>query len=184
MITLGCDCLVFRTANGESVPYSAEMLSFDVMGESASLFEPEFVRQAAHAVFHYFKRDQGRDTISVGEFTEALEKVLRGFALSATSVPGPEREALTDLDLWLLARNSGPGCELFFFPRLRQELKTQLVRAPKVLRFCGLRSCVKELTGARRWTGRCRNLEEQIVEYLRECLGAESGQSHLTLLVE
>ena len=55
---------------------------------------------------------------------------------------------------------------------------------PRVLRFCGLRDCVKQIAGARRWTSRCRDLEEQIVGFLRECAGAETGHSGLALVVE
>ena len=53
-----------------------------------------------------------------------------------------------------LARESGDARELVFFPRLRRELRTQLQNSPRVVRFRGLRGCVKQLAGARRWS-RC-----------------------------
>jgi hypothetical protein len=180
MITLASDCLLFQMAGGESVPFSAEMISVELMGGASDLFDADFVRHAAHAVFHFFKQDQGRQTVSVGEFAEALEKVLRGFTLAA-----PRAEpAVGESDLCRLARESGEGCELFFFPRLRDELRRHLQQAPRVLRFRGLRDCVKQLVGVQRWTPRCRTLEERIVEYLRECLGAEAGQKQFALVVE
>jgi hypothetical protein len=43
---------------------------------------------------------------------------------------------------------------------------------------------VKQLTGARRWTGRCERLEDQIVSYLRECLTAETAPPDCALVVE
>jgi hypothetical protein len=67
---------------------------------------------------------------------------------------------------------------------LRGELRAQLRRTPRLVRFRGLRSCVKQLAGARRWGLRCERLEEQIVEYLRGCLGAEPEQAHCALVVE
>ena len=184
MITLASDCLLFRLATGESIPFSAEMISGELLGETVASLDPEFLRHAAHAVFHYFKRDQGRQTVSVGEFAEALEKVLRGFALPANPPVAAPAGGLRELDLCRLAEESGPGCELFFFPRLRHELRSQLDQAPRVLRFHGLRCCVKRLAGTRRWTSRCRNLEEQIVEFLRECSGADAGQRKFALVVE
>jgi hypothetical protein len=184
MITLASDCLLFRLASGESIPFSAEMISGELLGGSITSLDPEFLRHAAHAVFHYFRRDQGRQTVSVGEFTEALEKVLRGLALDPACVSGTGPEPMRELDLCRLAEESGDGCELFFFPRLRNELRSQLTHGPRVLRFHGLRCCVKRLTGARRWTGRCRDLEEQIVEFLRECSGAEAGEREFSLVVE
>ena len=83
-----------------------------------------------------------------------------------------------------LALESGQGRELFFFPRLRAELQRHLQQAPRVVRFRGLRGCVKQLTGARRWSRRCETLEVEIVDYLRQCLGAESGPVEFSLLVE
>jgi hypothetical protein len=185
MIALASDCLVFRLASGESVAVSAEMLSVELMGSTLDLFDPEFVRHAAHAVFHYFQRDQGRETVTVGEFTEALEKVLRGLKLNISKgESNAGARTVSELDLARLARESGEGCELFFFPRLRDELRQHLGQSPQMLRFHGLRGCVKELMGARRWTLKCQALEERIVEFLRECLGAESKKGELALVVD
>jgi hypothetical protein len=185
MIALASDFLLFRTADGQSIPFSAEMVSIEFIGDSAKLFDAEFVRQAAHAVFHYFQIDLGRQTVSVGEFAEALERVLRGF-----TPPAPQPAAQTsppshfESDLNRLASESGQGCELFFFPSLRDELRRQLTQSPRVLRFHGLRSCVKQLIGTRRWTRRCRHLEDRIVEFLRQCAGADARRTDFALVVE
>lgn len=188
MITLAADCLVFRLASGESIPFSVEMLSVDLMGETAQWFDPEFVRHAARAVFHYFKQDLDRQTVTVGEFAEALEKVLRGFRPSEPAAAArPDAEpGVQEADLHGLAREaSAGGGELFFFPRLRDELRQRLRQSPRLLRFRGLRGCVKELVGVRRWDRRCRTLEEQIVLYLRHCLTADDGRPpELALVVE
>jgi tetratricopeptide (TPR) repeat protein len=61
--------------------------------------------------------------------------------------------------------------------RLRKELRQQLARSPRRLVFRGLRGCVKQLAGARRWSARCEKLQEQIIEYLRQCLTAESVEA-------
>jgi hypothetical protein len=168
MIALAADCLVFEMARGESIPLSVEMISVELMGETAELFDAEFVKHASHAVFHHFKNDLGKKSVCVAEFAEALEKVLRGFALVPQNVVNPPRKVM-ETDLRQIAFESGKGCELFFFPRLREEFDAQMRQSPAVLRFRGLRSCVKQLVGARRWTPRCERLGEQIVEYLRQC---------------
>src|SRR6266404_2840101 len=173
MIALAADFLMFRLDNGEAIPFSADMVSVELIGESARWFDEEFVCQAAKAVFHYFRHELRRQIVSVSEFTEALEKVLRGFQ------PSPPLAAETgwktrvgECDLCCLAKESDHGCELFFFPRLRDALRQQLRQAPHILRFSGLRGCVKHLAGARNWSPRCQTLEEQIVTFLRQCLGA------------
>jgi len=200
MIALAYDCLLFQTSNGESIPFSAEMISVELTGEGIGGFDQEFLKDAASAVFHYFKHDLKRVTVTVGEFAGALEKVLRGFGLQSEAdeqngehvdeLPIPTADETSaqrrvlKTDLRSLACESGKGFELFFFPRLRDELRHQLSHDPEVLHFRGLRSCVKQLTGARRWGPRCQTLQDQIVEYLRNCFTSEANQPNCALLVE
>jgi hypothetical protein len=185
MIALASECLLFRMSSGESVPFSAEMISIELMGETADLFDPEFVKHAASSVFHYFKHELDRETVTVGEFVGALEKVLRGFSLprSGQEAPDTDDPRVLESDLRALASESGDGCELFFFPRLRDELRAQLRKSPQMLRFRGLRGCVKQLAGARRWSARCQTLHDRIVEFLRNCLSAETEKVSCALLV-
>jgi hypothetical protein len=188
MIRLASDCLLFEMTTGETVPLCADMISVELSGSSTSIFDPEFVKQAANAVFHYFKQDLGRTTITVAEFADALEGVLRGFGFAAQQdqpapPPPPNQPRDSESDLRLLACESGKGCELFFFPRLREELRSQLRDSPSTLRFRGLRGCVKQLTGAQRWCPRCRKLQNQILEFLRHCVSAEGGEVKRGLLV-
>ena len=185
MIALASDCLLFEMAGGDTLPLSAANISVEVTGATGSLFDSEFVRHAANAVFHYFRYELGRKAVSVAEFAGALEKVLTGFA-SRTLVSAEPQPSLAVLesDLRRLAEESGKDSDLFFFPRLREELRRQMSQAPRIVRFRGLRGCVKRLTGARRWSRRCGKLEEQIVAYLRECLSAEPRESDFALVVE
>ena len=183
MITLASDCLLFQMANGERVPFSAEMITVEISGDTAKWLDQEFVTHAAKAVFHYFRAELGRQTVTVAEFAEAMEKVLGGFA----EPDAPKDESVPSVlesDLSRLAREFGQGCELIFFPRLRRELRQQLQQAPKVVRFRGLRGCVKQLVGAQRWSGRCQGLEEQIVRFLRECLSAEARKADFAMVVD
>lgn len=184
MIALLSDCLLFQLTNGESVPCSAEMISVELVGNDGWL-DPEVLRHAAASVFHYFKNDLCRESVTVGEFAGALEKVLRnlGFTIRAGAME-PRSPETGETDLGLMARESGDSFELFFFPRLRDELRAKLRQAPRVLRFRGLRGCVKRLAGARRWSVRCEKLQDHIVEYLRQCLTAEPESTDCALVVE
>ena len=69
------------------------MVSVELAGGTAELFDSEFVRHATKAVFHYFKHELGRQTVSVREFAGALEKVLRGFAVTAQLSAPPDARA-------------------------------------------------------------------------------------------
>jgi len=184
MIALHSDCLLFQLASGESVACSAEMICIEVITSSENLVDPEMLRHAAASVFHYFKTELGRETVTVGEFAAALEKVLRTLGLTIRAADAEREREIFTADLRLLARESGDNLELFFYPRLRDELRWHLRQSPRVLRFQGLRGCVKQLAGARRWSSRCDQMQEQIVEYLRRCLTAEPEPRDCALVVE
>ena len=187
MIALQSDCLIFQLTNGESIPCSAEMISVEIVGTSDDFetLDPKMLRHATASVFHYFKFELERESVTVGEFAQALEKALQGLGLTLFAEKCQANGGATlEADLAGLARESTASLELLFFPRLRNELRTQLRRSPRVLRFYGLRVCVKQLAGARRWSSRCEKIEEQIVDYLRECLTAEPQKSKCALVVE
>jgi hypothetical protein len=185
MIALQSDCLLFQLANGESVPCSAEMISFEITGNASQWIDSEMLHHAAASVFHYFKEELRREAVTVGEFAQALEKVLRNFGFIIRAGGIEPRSPDTDAtDLGRLARESADSLELFFFPRLRSELRTQLRQSPRVVRFRGLRGCVKQLARARRWSHRCERMQDQIVDYLRGCLTAEPEQNKCALVVE
>lgn len=185
MIRLRSDCLLFQFKNGESIPCAAEMISVEIVGEAVGLLDPEMLQHAAGSVFHYFKTELAREAVTVGEFSIALEKVLvhLGYTIHA-SEPGTDLHEISEADLGLLARETGDNLELFFFPRLRDELRHRLRQSPRVLHFHGLRGCAKQLAGARRWSPRCDLIRDQIVEYLRGCLTAETEQNQCALVVE
>ncbi|MEY2407801.1 MAG: hypothetical protein QOF48_471 [Verrucomicrobiota bacterium] len=184
MILLRPDCLVFETASGENIPCSAKEVTLELIGETAEWLDRETLENAAAAVLHYFRVEQKRTSVSVAEFSEALEKVLSGLGLESSSEVSisnvPIQRRWVEADLALLA---GDGGELFFFPRLRDEVQSRLNGTPLVLRFHGLRACVKQLTGAKRWSSQCRALNDEIVEYLRTCFTQQKAGTGSALVV-
>ena len=192
MILLRPDCLVFSTAKGESIPCSAHDVTVELMGQSTKWIDKDMVEHAAEAVLHYFKKEKGQTTVSVAEFSDALERVLRGLGLDVTSSTQSQTSVsltdsatprVVDKDLRELIAQTDLGCELVFFPRLRETVRRELDGRPTVLRYHGLRACVKQLTGAKRWSPHCQTLNDQIVEYLRHCLDSERAGSRCALVV-
>jgi hypothetical protein len=41
---------LFKTTSGESIPFSAEMISVELSGDGIGVFDPEFLKHAASAV--------------------------------------------------------------------------------------------------------------------------------------
>ena len=79
MIQLHTDCLVFETSDGEAIPCSAHDVTVELLGDAVTEIEPHLITEAAEAVLYHFKVDQERASITVAEFTLALERILRGF---------------------------------------------------------------------------------------------------------
>jgi hypothetical protein len=183
MIRLHDDYLLLESLNGQSIPCSPDTVSVVMTEESVGIIDQDLLKQAASAVLHYFKNDLGKETVPVGEFTQALETVLNGFGMILKAESIETELPVESFDLRTLVTDGGKGFELSFFLRLRQELKEKLEHSPRLLRFEGLRGCVKQLLGVRRWTNRCQELNDQIVEYLRECLSAESSPRSCRLVV-
>ncbi len=181
MIQLHPEYLIFETSQGELIPCSAESVTIEMIGDAASVLDPEVVREAAAAVVHYFKHDLARETVSVAEFSEALERALKCFGFEVTtSCDSPRR--LPGTDLRELA-SSSEDFELGFFQRVREEFHRQAVESTDVIRFCGLRGSVKKVVGAKRWSQRCEQFSEQVVDFLRECLTIEGGSPSRGLVV-
>ncbi len=192
MILLRPDCLVFKSPTGASVPCSVTEVTFELLGETAKQLDAELLQHAAEAVLHYFKKEKGKDSVTVAEFSNALERVFRGLGLdvlkeaSPATTPGfpmdlPPR--IVEADLRQIADESATAGELVFFPLLRETVRRELDGAPMVFRFHGLRDCVKQLTGAKRWSDRCQTLNDQIVDYLRTCIGSEQSGTDRALVI-
>jgi hypothetical protein len=175
--------LVFRLAGDGMIPCAGPPVSFQVAGEAASLVSAGLIEDAAAAVLHYFRQEMKRSSISVGEFSAALELVLHSLGLDfikAVPEAALEKAGPAEIDLRGLV---GEGLELGFFRRLREELQRQLAPARGVVCFHGLRPSIMRLLGARRWSPRCQQMHERIVDYLRSSLQAEKLSHPCKLLV-
>lgn len=203
MIQLHTDCLVFETADG-AVACSAKTVAIELAGEMAGKLDPQLLQDASAAVLHYFKAELGRDHVSVGEFAEALVKVLRSLGVHVVveessvqtlpaanmdgqpAVPGEAAVAagkILESDLAVLAVECGQCYELLFFSRLKEEMTSRLRETPRLLRFVGLRPCAKLLAGTSRWTPKCEQLSDQIVAFLRDCMQEQAFSGGCALVV-
>jgi hypothetical protein len=178
------DCLVFQTNGGHQVPCSAEWVTLELLGEAAPHVDPELIRHAAAAVLHYFKVELHREFVAVAEFAAALEHALRAAGLSMCTDAGACPSRVLESHLPDLMKTAGGNGELFLLPQLRQELARRLGESPQMVRFLGLRPCVKQLAGTDRWCPRCENLSDQIVDYIRNCLQSDTRSQDCTLVVK
>ncbi|MCF7708195.1 MAG: hypothetical protein K9N52_04775 [Verrucomicrobia bacterium] len=171
MISLQKDCLFFQVENGDVIPCSAEDVVMELLNGDTPAINSEIVHNVTMAIIHYFKHELGRINVSVDEFIGILETVLTdlGYTVETVQVEDASESVITETDLERLAQESGNTFEIAFFQILKAEILRKLKCSPDLLRIKGLRACVKQLTGAKRWCPRCRALNEQIVTFLRKC---------------
>lgn len=186
MIQQRSDCLVFETDDGQCIPCSAEELTIELVGKGSKSVTPELIHNAASALLHYFKNDLGREKVSIGEFTEALVTLLQKFGYQVTEGGAvvDRKPTLVEVRLETLVEGGDGAMEMAFFNRLRTEVRKSLGQGEVVLRMVGLRGCVKQLSGSRRWNGRCRELSDQIVEFLRQCVSTDVSCKHCELIIQ
>ena len=185
MIALQSDCLLFQLANGESVPCSAEMISFDITGTSCGLLDPETLRHAAASVFHYFKEELGAKPSPSANSPSRWKKSCAASASSSAPAASNRIRRARARPTSAGSRANPPTAWSCSFSRAcAANSAPSSGQSPRVVRFRGLRGCVKQLAGARRWSHRCERLQDQIVEYLRGCLTAEPEQNECALVVE
>jgi hypothetical protein len=189
MIALRNDCLLVAKEDGGFVPCSIEQLTLEVVGGAADAIDPEWLRQAAASVLHYFKTDLGRTHVTVEEFAEALTRVLAGLGLTAevadikTTPAGPVDGRIWRADLRQIAVQSGKLGELGFLQHLREEFRQGLQEEPSAVEFLGLRGCVKQLAGRKHWCPACDRLQGWIIDSLRSWYGQEIGPRRIALVI-
>jgi len=160
----------------------------EILGDAIGLLDEEIIKQASEGVLHYFKSELGKTSVTIAEFSAALEHALRALGLHVASADDKESKAAAELrvvrsDLSHLAGAAEQGFELMFFGRLRSALAEVLEQSPDVVHFRGLRPCVKQLLQAKRWTPGCQSLNDQIVDFLRGCFDTQRRSADCALLV-
>ena len=126
MIQIQSNYLVFRMSTGELLPCSAEAITEELLGETLSLIDPQTIQEALKAVVHYFREEHLEPSVSVDQFSSALGKVLQGFGFDVVFDEDPQINLrVEETDMARLAREtSGQQYELFFFQRLRREVRS------------------------------------------------------------
>jgi hypothetical protein len=194
MIALRDEFLLVAQEGGQFIPCSVEHLTFELAGEAAKQVDPEWMRQAAAGVLHYFKEELGKSHVTVEEFTSALSKVFQGLGLTAEVAPLPPTAAVVEAlpathpavwrgDLRAIAVESGKLGELAFQKALLNQMAAALESGPQTVEFSGLRGCVKMITGRKIWCPECRKWSEWIVDLLRSWLREKAANRHVALVV-
>ncbi|MCB1232450.1 MAG: hypothetical protein KDN19_19535 [Verrucomicrobiae bacterium] len=164
----------------------AELPFIRISQENLALCEPAWLQQtlknAANAaevpewlaedvskgVECYLKNHYPGTVIEVGDLFDRIRSTLHNLGLNDLAdhlddCPPPIRISLTEL-----ARKAGPGFELGFFQLLQRQFHAAADGGARQLVCYGLRTCVKRLATAEKWSPRCRKLEAEIRDFLQQ----------------
>lgn len=193
MIALRDEFLLVAQEGGQYIPCSVEHLTFELAGTAAHQVDPEWMKQAAAGVLHYFKVELGKSHVTVAEFASALSKVFNGLGLTAevssidpaipSSLEIPTPRVVWRGDLRAIAIESATLGELAFRQALLSQLSAALESDTQTVEFSGLRGCVKLITGRKHWCPECRKWSAWIVDLLRSWLSEKAADRHVSLVV-
>ncbi len=148
-----------RNDAGELEPFAEDRLAAAVQRVTGADEDGRAVAETvAGAVFQYARDHAAERIVTTVEIAEMVEAVLLILGYDEATGGGEE------IRLDVLAARTGVGFELAFY----RELGAALGRAQqrRAVRVSGLRACVLRLRGARRWGAGCRQLAQEILEFV------------------
>lgn len=152
--------------NGEIIPLLPQTVAetFCKNQPPGGELESWQVQEMACALIHYLRMDLKRDAIELDELISALKELAAvcGFQIGTIVV-----ETVASTDLYHLAQATGYGFELAFFQSVERSIEGFRSRNARLVRFVGLRACVKMLIGARNWCKKCQQMSDEIVAFIR-----------------
>ena len=156
--------------DGRMAPFDEQRLALSIQDVAERAGHPDWwlAESVAAAVHAYAIKCRSDGVIPSREIVEIVVAVLAtlGFEKISQAYAGDKHSAAIHLND--LAVREGAAFELEFFRQLDQALAAASDRRLSVIEVDGLRACVMQLRGARRWTAGCRKQAEEIVDYVRE----------------
>jgi len=73
--------------DGEFIPCSSEEVTLEIIGDAIDMLDEQTIKHASAGVLHYFKAELGKTTVTIPEFSAALEHALRAIGLKVQSDP-------------------------------------------------------------------------------------------------
>lgn len=170
MIQAHDDIAWVKFDDGHLAPFDEQELALSIQGaaERAGQADWWLAESIAAAIHAYSVKCRSDRVIPSSEITEVVAAVLSMLGYKELSQAYVNQQRRAAIHLGELAGRLGAAFELDFFRQLDRALGAAADRQLSVLEVNGLRACVMQLRGARRWSTGCRAFAEEIVEYVRE----------------
>jgi hypothetical protein len=155
--------------NGELTPFDDQRLVESIQRAAALANHLDWwlAESIAAAIHLYAVEYLPQRAITADEVSEIAVGVLAMLGFDEVSQAYARRGERTEIRLDEIVTQASGGFELGFFRQLDTALQAARDEDLSVVRVCGLRTCVMRLRGAHRWGASCRQLAEDIVDYVR-----------------
>jgi hypothetical protein len=163
------DVLWVRAGDGRLAPFDEQRLALSIqkVAENAGQSDWWLAESIAAAIHAFAVKSRSDQIIPSKEIADIVTTVLAtlGYDWISEAYAGDANRVAIHLNE--LAWRTNAGFELEFFQELDHALSAATNRRLVAMRIDGLRACVMQLRGTRRWTAGCRRLAEDIVEHVR-----------------
>jgi ATP cone domain len=169
MIQLHSDVLWVEAEDGRLAPFDEQRLAMSIQKVAENVGQSDWwLAESIAAAVHAFGVKSRRDRIIPSkEIAEIVATVLATLGYDGISEAYAGDANRVAIHLNELAWRTNTGFELEFFRQLDHALGAATNGRLVAMRIDGLRACVMQLRGTRRWTAGCRQLAEDIVEHVR-----------------
>jgi len=182
MIQLREDVAWVREADGRLTPFDVTRLAASIHGAAAKADAAEhLLSESVASAIHRYTQDVCRaQTIAATEITELVGAVLTMLGLEDIALAYVQRRQWAEIQLDQLTGTT--DFELGFYRRLDTELNAVVTDDLERVLLRGLRACVMQLRGARRWGESCRVLADDIVGFIRERMRTRAATLSVEIL--
>jgi hypothetical protein len=164
--------------------YSSEWLETSVRAAAAEAGHDEwwFATDIVRSLFLYLKERFHASVITVNELFEKLRLTLVALGFNDIADHLHDEVPPVAISLVRLANEAmvSGAYEFRFFQRLEESLDSALGAETKVVQVQGLKTAVRRLCGAKRWSPACEKLHKEILTFMRSRV---EGQPTLKLHV-
>lgn len=188
MILAREDIAWVQKPDGRLTPFDAERLVASIQAAAARAGQHDWwVAESIAAAVHRYACECAREQIiPVQELVDIVVAVIAMLGYDEISAAYEQAQHHTEIRLDDLAGQIGGAFELGFYRQLDGALDVVTDKDLALVMVRGLRRCVMQLRGARRWNIGCQRLAEEIVEYVRSRVAKvrahETGGLNLTVL--
>ncbi|MEI6082874.1 MAG: hypothetical protein WCS70_01085 [Verrucomicrobiota bacterium] len=184
MIQLREEIAWVRDSQDRLTPFDVARLAASIHGAVAVAGAAEhLLAESVASAIHLYTRDVcQRQTIAAVEIAELVNAVLTMLGLEEIARAYEQRRQWTEIRLDQLSATA--DFELGFYRRLNSELNAVVDDELELVQLRGLRACVMQLQGARRWGESCRALADDIVGFVRDRVRQVRRASSTALCVE